>query len=475
MAVFVKRLDAAWKRCGELVGQSPYLIRPYKGKVTIAAIPDATFTINTGTGFGFGPHGMGAIEVAGFYGPQGDYERVRKDPESFPDRYLLLIGQNHSVPMDRLNVARNGSALLLRQLCSEEFKLIPNEAQAQKVVERFEESFAQSTETFAEAFPRFGAKRPVSIKGIDSNAIAASDLNLLFASCLLKIRQDNGGDAYIKRFYRHLSNCPPIAWRQSNLPDISKGQVLNWVVAASLAAGKDLTPWFRDRWRFPLNPEVWQALKSVDWGKPDLASGEVFNHLPFAQLPHEVAVHLPAFLTPERRKQNLIAGGTFEDGSGGTWKGNSWRSNSGSVVLVSNEAKQGQSSVALRSPRVRDHAYYEQQVSIKPDTRYLVSGWVKTKDVVVVEKGGQLELGANLSVGGINSRSFEGTNDWRYATLIFDSRQLDEVTVSAHLGYTYSTAKGEAWFDDLCMIPLGPAVVRETPPDVAPPSVKKAN
>jgi COMPASS component SWD3 len=473
MAVFVKRLDAAWKRCGELVGQSPYLIRPYKRKVTITAVPDASFTINTGTGFGFGPHGMGAIEVAGFYGPQGDYERVRKDPDSFPDYYFLLIGQNHSVPMDRLNMARNGSALLLRQLCSDEFKPTPSEAQAQKAVERFENSFAQSTATFAEAFPRFGAKKPVPIKDIDGKVLAASDLNLLFASCLLKVRQDNGGDAYINRFYRHLSECPPVAWRQYKLSDIAKGQVVNWVVAASLAAGKDLTPLFRDRWRFPLEPEVWNAFKSVDWEKPGLANGDVFEDLPFAQLPREIAVHLPAFLTPERRKQNLIIGGTFEDGSGGTWKGTSWRSNKAAVAVVSNEAKQGRNSVAVRSPRVRDHVRYEQKVSVKPNTRYFVSGWIKTKDVVVVEEGGQ--LGANISIGGVSSRSFEGTNDWRYATLIFDSRQLNEVTVSAHLGYRASTAKGEAWFDDLCMIPLSPGVVRMTPPVAVTPSANKAN
>ena len=102
-----------------------------------------------------------------------------------------------------------------------------------------------------------------------------------------------------------------------------------------------------------------------------------------------------------------------------------------------------------------------------------MSGWIKTKDVVVVEEGGQ--LGANISIGGVSSRSFEGTNDWRYATLIFDSRQLNEVTVSAHLGYRASTAKGEAWFDYLCMIPLSPGVVRMTPPVAVTPSANKAN
>lgn len=477
MAAFVKRLDSVWNLCGELVGQSPNLIKQHNGKVTIAAVPDLSFTLSAGGKFGFGFFGSSGIEVAEFYGPQGDFERFRKDPERFPDHYFLLIGQNYSVALDRIGFAPNGSALLLRYICMEGVKSTDSETQARQSVVRYENAFAQSKATFAESFFFFGAKTPQPLNDIDGKPFATGDLSLLFASSLLKIRQENGGNEWVKRFYRHLSKCPPVVARQANeMASVANGYLLNWVVAASLAAGKDLSPLFRDRWRFPLAPEMWQALKAVDWKKSGLTADNVFDVMPIEHLPSGVAMTRPGFLTPERRKQNMIVGGTFEDGSGGTWKVNTWRQNNAAATVVSGEAKEGRKSVTVRSPLVADDAMYEQTIAIKPNMLYLLSGWIKTKDVVVAEPNGQ--RGANLSVEGLNgevSRSLQGTNDWIYVTLVFDSRQRNEVTVRARLGFHYSTAKGEAWFDDLCLIPIGPSPVRpaaQSPPPAPGPAEK---
>jgi len=107
-----------------------------------------------------------------------------------------------------------------------------------------------------------------------------------------------------------------------------------------------------------------------------------------------------------------------------------------------------------------DNGKYVQKVAVKPRTRYLLSGWIKTKDVVVVEKGGR--TGANLSIdGGYEaSTSLVGTNDWTYVVLVFDSANRTDVTVCARLGFFYSTAKGTAWFDDLSLVEIPRAAHR---------------
>ncbi len=478
MAALVKRLDAAWKLCGELVGQSPNLIKQHNGKVTIAAVPDLSFTFNVGNKFGFGFYGSSGIEVAEFYGPQGDFERFRKDPERFPDHYFLLIGQNHSVALDRMSFATHGSALLLRHICMEGAKSTDSETQARQSVVRYENAFAQSKATFAESFFFFGAKTPRPLNDTDGKPFATGDLGLLFASCLLKIRQENGGNEWVKRFYHHLSKCPPVGASQPNeVASVANGQLLNWVVAASLAAGKDLSPLFRDRWRFPFAPEVWQALKSVDWKKSGLTADNVFDAMPIEHLPIGVAMTRPSFLTPERRKQNLLVGGTFEDDAASKWKLDSFRANMKSGAIEGGVVKEGQKAAVLRTT-INDDTRFSQTVTIKPGTRYLLSGWIKTKDVEIDKVDRTYgKAGATLSLWGgyEHSRSLVGTNDWTYSTLIFDSGNRTEVGVLARLGYWYSTASGEAWFDDLCLIPIGESPVRpvaQSPPPAPGPDEK---
>ncbi len=464
MATFLKRLDVGWKLYADLVGQSPRPFKQHNGKVTFACVPDASFTCGAGCGY----MGMTGIEIAGFYrgfnGAPGDYDTVHKDRELFFDYYFYEMGRNYYLFGDRISLFSTGFPVAMRHVCMEDVKKWKDQDTSTRGwIDRFEEAFSKSNVSFEQAFAPFGAKAPFKLNDINGKPFEFADLTILYASGFLKLRKDNGGNEWVKQFHKHLFDCPP-----SSPSDISgaKGQLLNWVVAASLAAGKDLTPVFRDRWRFPLAPEMWVSLAKVDWKKPGLTADNVFDALPIDQLPLAVAMSRPTFVTPERRKQNLIVGGTFEDGSGGTWKVNTWRQNKAAATVVSSEAKEGRKSVAVRSPLLADDAMYEQTVGVKPNTRYLVSGWIKTKDVVVVEPGGQ--RGANLSIEGLNgevSRSLQGTNDWSYVTLVVDSGQRTEVTVRARLGFHFSTAKGEAWFDDLCLIAIG-----ETPTALAPQS-----
>ena len=101
-----------------------------------------------------------------------------------------------------------------------------------------------------------------------------SDQPVMYATAMLKLRKDHGGDAWVAKFFRHLQQCPEIS------PDTEAhalAQSLNWLVAASCAAGKDLTPVFVDRWRMPLDPATRETLHKVDWASPGLDAAQVIK------------------------------------------------------------------------------------------------------------------------------------------------------------------------------------------------------
>jgi hypothetical protein len=167
-------------------------------------------------------------------------------------------------------------------------------------------------------------------------------------------------------------------------------------------------------------------------------------------LPVPLAARLPTFLTAERKQRNLLKDASFENAAGADWSTSTWRGNPQAVTRVDG-GRDGRRAVRLQTI-VADDVQYRQRVAVKPRTRYLLSGWIKTQGVQVVEKGGT--QGANLSLDGTWEATAPvlGDTDWTYVTLVFDSGQRTEVGVAARLGFFYSTVTGTAWYDDLCLI-----------------------
>ena len=211
---------------------------------------------------------------------------------------------------------------------------------------------------------------------------------------------------------------------------------------------------FHHRWRLRLSPEIWEALKKVTWSIADLTVDAVFSALPMKQLPLNVVTSRKDFLNEERRRLNVLRSGNFEESDNEPWQPWSERAqrNVGGSI-VTNMAQQGQKSAHLEAP-IFDELRYEQSVSLKPKTKYLLSGWIKTQDVVPEDT--TRKIGANLSIDGGRevTESVIGTSDWRYVSLIIDSGTRTGIKVCARLGRNNSKAKGSAWFDDLVLIPL---------------------
>ena len=67
----------------------------------------------------------------------------------------------------------------------------------------------------------------------------------LFASFCLRMKRDLGGDAFVGRLWREVARRPDAATTQD--------AVDNFMVAASIAAGRNLTALFATRWRWPVS------------------------------------------------------------------------------------------------------------------------------------------------------------------------------------------------------------------------------
>lgn len=89
----------------------------------------------------------------------------------------------------------------------------------------------------------------------------------------------------------------------------------------------------------------------------------------------------------------------------------------------------------------------------KPNTLYVVSADVKTKDVVNLENPVN-PLGANISVGDYNnSRGILGTSDWQTIRIVGRSDAQGILSVSMNLGYYSNTCTGTAWFENIRVTP----------------------
>jgi hypothetical protein len=140
---------------------------------------------------------------------------------------------------------------------------------------------------------------------------------------------------------------------------------------------------------------------------------------------------------------NLLVNESFED-SGKHWFNRSWRRNQTAAGISSNISRTGAKSMLIRS-LASDNAMFFQKVAVKPNTRYQLTAWVRTANVVVADGGAS---GACLYAGNVTSRLFVGTNNWTFVMLEFDSGDRIEMEVGGRLGNSGNLASGTAWFDD---------------------------
>lgn len=267
MSIWVSRLDAGWQVYADLTGRAPSPERQIEGKVTIAAVPGYDLTCGAGCGY----VGATGIELAMFY--DDNYPELKAHPNAMPHYVFYEMGRNYYTFGDRHSCFITGFAVFMRYVCMDALKCEDADAQTRKIIERVEPRFSASGLTFLDLFTTIGKGEKASrIKDGSGKLIEPSDQPVCYASAMLRLRRENGGDAWVRRFFHHLANCP------TSNPDTEQGalnQSWYWLLCSSIAAKKDLSPVFVGEWKLPITDETRLALGRIDWKMNDLTVKDV--------------------------------------------------------------------------------------------------------------------------------------------------------------------------------------------------------
>lgn len=145
---------------------------------------------------------------------------------------------------------------------------------------------------------------------------------------------------------------------------------------------------------------------------------------------------------------NLVADGSFETAEAlELWRSYTWLNKQGTYSLDGSVARTGSRSVCIASASTEDDVRLARTFEVRPGASYRLSGWIRTRGV----SSSNGDCGANLSIeGGFErSNSVAGDSEWMYAELYFDALERTSVDICLRLGFYGSTARGEAWFDDI--------------------------
>lgn len=155
-----------------------------------------------------------------------------------------------------------------------------------------------------------------------------------------------------------------------------------------------------------------------------------------------------------RESANLLTNGSFEKGTEG-WSFHA-HSSHGSVTEDTAEKRSGKPTVRIDNPQA-DDSILTQKVTVKPFTRYRLTGWIKTKDVGSINPNSR--DGASLAIRGgfLKTDSISKTSGWKRVTLEFSTKTETEIEVGPRLGHHGAEVSGTAWFADVSLIELGPA------------------
>jgi alpha-L-arabinofuranosidase len=148
----------------------------------------------------------------------------------------------------------------------------------------------------------------------------------------------------------------------------------------------------------------------------------------------------------------FVANGSFEEMDGGNpkgWSPRSWQRD-GAVFAVEPSGRSGGRSVMISSEQGADASWVTTAV-IKPYSRYILSGWVKTQELVPgTSRGAQINIDGEEEW---RTPPVKGTQDWTKVEVEFDAGANDALEVSCLFG-GWGKATGKAWFDDIELIRL---------------------
>jgi alpha-N-arabinofuranosidase len=148
----------------------------------------------------------------------------------------------------------------------------------------------------------------------------------------------------------------------------------------------------------------------------------------------------------------FVTNGSFEEMEGDNpkgWQPRSWQ-RGGAAFAVEPTGHSGGRSVMISSEKGADASWLA-TVPVRPYSRYKLSGWIKTQDLVR-----DTSRGAQININGEEewrTASITGTQDWTKVEVEFDAGPNDALEVTCLFG-GWGRATGKAWFDDVELVRL---------------------
>lgn len=148
-----------------------------------------------------------------------------------------------------------------------------------------------------------------------------------------------------------------------------------------------------------------------------------------------------------------LQNGSFEittKGNPRDWSPVTWRGKSEQKFAL-NQGRSDSGCVLIKSASGADAAW-STQVAVSPQSRYRLSGWIQTQNVVPGSGHGALLNIHNLSH--VKTTAVTATTKWKKVQVDFETNDESEITINALLG-GWGTSTGTAWYDDIHVEYLG--------------------
>ena len=279
MAHWVRALDEGWALYTDLTGRRPEPLKQLEGRTTIAAVPNGDYTCGAGCGY----VGASGIELAMFY--EWNYPALQRDPQAIPHYVFYEMGRNFFTFGNRHSCFTTGFAVFMRYVCMDTLRCHDDDRPTREIIEAAQGQVKRSDLPFLRMFTNadgLGEKEP-RLKNTAGQPIEPSDQPVTYASAMLRLWRENGGNAWLRRFFHGLRECPEAP---ENTREGAQQQCWYWYLSASVGAQRDLSSVFVDDWRMPVDAETRKALAAVDWKKPGLTPPLVDREVKTAAEPH---------------------------------------------------------------------------------------------------------------------------------------------------------------------------------------------
>lgn len=271
MRIWVAKLDAGWDVYSRLTHGTPRLLKHVQGKATIAAVPRADLTCGLGCGY----IGATGIEITGF---ESDiYPLLTRKPDEVPHLLFYEMGRNFYTFGNRHSCFITGFAVFMRYVCMDALKIPDTDAHTRKAIEGAAARLGAGPLSFLETFTHVHrGEKEHRLRDSAGRILLPSDQPVCYAAAMLRLRRENGGDAWVSRFFEELAKCPEA---QPASAEGALRQAWHWMICGSVAARKNLAPVFAGEWRLPVSPETLSALEGVNWSTPGLSVSDILSHL----------------------------------------------------------------------------------------------------------------------------------------------------------------------------------------------------